>query len=135
MTPRTLKLNAHQTLTYYTPEDVEAMLASARHCREEEYRQRELWRHKAEKLEEVMQRIADRPVPRTDDAAEVRRWYAKDEADARIRHYQDEALCAEEAAMSHAQRVKELEAERDGRRVECDGWSRERDEAVAERDA
>jgi hypothetical protein len=40
------------------------------------------------------------------------RWYAKDEADARIRHYQDEALCAEEAAMSHAQRVKELEAER-----------------------
>lgn len=39
--------------------------------------------------------------------------YLVGEADARIRHYQDEALCAEEAAMSHAQRVKELEAERD----------------------
>ncbi len=36
-------------------------------------------------------------------------WYAKADADARIRHYQDEALCAEEAAMSHAQRVAELE--------------------------
>lgn len=61
--------------------------------------------------------------------------YLVGEADARIRHYQDEALCAEEAAMSHAQRVKELEAERDALRVECDGWARERDEAVAERDA
>lgn len=27
MTPRTLKLNAHQTLTYYTPEDVATMQA------------------------------------------------------------------------------------------------------------
>lgn len=42
------------------------------------------------------------------------RWYAKDEADARI---------------------AELEAEREALRVECDGWARERDEAVAERDA
>lgn len=25
MTPRTLKLNAHRTLTYYTPEDVAAL--------------------------------------------------------------------------------------------------------------
>ena len=37
------------------------------------------------------------------------KWYAKDEADARIRHFQDEALCAEEAAMTHAQRIAELE--------------------------
>jgi hypothetical protein len=36
-------------------------------------------------------------------------YYRASEADARIRHYQDEALCAEEAAMSHAQRVAELE--------------------------
>lgn len=27
MSPRTLKLNAHQTLTYYTPEDVASMQA------------------------------------------------------------------------------------------------------------
>jgi hypothetical protein len=35
--------------------------------------------------------------------------YLVGEADARIRHYQDEALCAEEAAMTHAQRIAELE--------------------------
>lgn len=27
MTPRTIKLNAHRTLTYYTPEDVERIIA------------------------------------------------------------------------------------------------------------
>ena len=32
-------------------------------------------------------------------------------------------------------RIAELEAEREALRVECDGWARERDEAVAERDA
>jgi hypothetical protein len=32
-------------------------------------------------------------------------------------------------------RIAALEAERDALRVECDGWARERDEAVAERDA
>ncbi|MFN8993133.1 MAG: hypothetical protein ACK5X3_05625 [Pseudomonadota bacterium] len=47
-------------------------------------------------------------------------WYAKDEADAVIRHYQDEALCAEEAAMTHAQRVHELEAERDAARADAE---------------
>lgn len=47
-------------------------------------------------------------------------WYAKDEADAVIRHYQDEALCAEEAAMTHAQRVAELEAERDAARADAE---------------
>jgi hypothetical protein len=36
-------------------------------------------------------------------------YYRASEADARIRHHQDEALCAEEAAMTHAQRIAELE--------------------------
>jgi hypothetical protein len=47
-------------------------------------------------------------------------YYRASEADARIRHYQDEALCAEEAAMSHAKRIAELEAERDAARAELD---------------
>lgn len=51
------------------------------------------------------------------------KWYAKDEADARIRHYQDEALCAEEAALSHAQRVAELEAEVVEWRGQRDQWA------------
>lgn len=38
-------------------------LASARHCREEEYRQREAWRAKAGRLEEVLGQIAKRPQP------------------------------------------------------------------------
>lgn len=33
MTPRTLKLNAHRTLTYYTPEDVERLLRDLDHAR------------------------------------------------------------------------------------------------------
>jgi hypothetical protein len=36
-------------------------------------------------------------------------YYGASEADARIRHFQDEELCAEEAAMTHAQRIAELE--------------------------
>jgi hypothetical protein len=47
-------------------------------------------------------------------------YYRASEADARIRHYQDEALCAEEAAMSHAKRIAELEAASDAARAELD---------------
>lgn len=47
-------------------------------------------------------------------------YYRASEADARIRHYQDEALCAEEAAMSHAKRIAELEAERDAARADAE---------------
>ena len=45
-------------------------------------------------------------------------YYRASEADARIRHWQDEALCAEEAALSHAKRIAELEAERDSLKVD-----------------
>jgi hypothetical protein len=47
-------------------------------------------------------------------------YYRASEADARIRHYQDEALCAEEAAMSHAKRIAELEAEREAARADAE---------------
>lgn len=38
-------------------------LVSARHCRAEEYRQREAWRAKAGRLEDVLGQIAKRPQP------------------------------------------------------------------------
>lgn len=61
----------------YLVEDVDKLLAalraelerlrrevtSAQHCRGEEYRQREAWRAKAGRLEEVLGQIAKRPQP------------------------------------------------------------------------
>lgn len=57
-------------------------------------------------------------------------WYAKDEADALIRHWQDAALCAEEAALSHAQKIAELEAERDAALAECERMQADAERAV-----
>jgi multidrug resistance efflux pump len=87
-------------------------------------------------------------------------WYAKDEADA-VLASQVERIAELEANLTFIEserdsvrgaltaardilkaelereraRSRELEAERDALRVECDGWARERDEAVVERDA
>ena len=67
MTPRTLKLNAHRSLTYYTPEDVATLQHELSIARQDAELLTGYWKAAVAEIKALRQHIADHKIQISDN--------------------------------------------------------------------